>query len=167
MSRRGEIMKKNQAIVLAIATFVIGILLGRFVPFGSTTEVQAACDEACQLKANIAKCEELIPKLETYLSAQNSMVKTNYEDNRLVFLDFAKYLDTLYDQTYSKVNLNQQTVRDTLYQASDRSVELFKETSTTNDSVVIKDRQAMLDQNINDINFFSDELKKSCAEIKP
>jgi len=161
-------MKKNQAIVLAIATFVIGILLGRFVPIGSTTEVAAvACDEECQLQANIARCEEIIPKLETYLAAQNSMVKTNYEENRLVFLDFFNYLDTLYDQTYSKVNLNQQTIRDTLYQASDRSAELFKETSTTNDPVVIQDRQAMLDQNINDINFFSDELKKSCAEIKP
>ena len=95
------------------------------------------------------------------------MVKTNYEENRMIFLDFFNYLDTLHDQTYSKVNLNQQTIRDTLYQASDRSAELFKESSTANDPVVLGDRQSMLDQNIKDINFFSDELKKACAEIKP
>ena len=160
-------MKKSQVIVLSVASLVVGILLGRFIPLGSSPDVEVACDEECQLKANISKCEEIIPKLDTYLAAQSSMVKTNYEENRMIFLDFFNYLDTLHDQTYSKVNLNQQTIRDTLYQASDRSAELFKESSTANDPVVLGDRPSMLHQHIKDINFFSDELKKACAEIKP
>lgn len=95
------------------------------------------------------------------------MVKTNYQDNRLIFLDFFRYLDGLYYETYSEVNLNQQSLRDTLYQASDRSSELYKESSTTNDPVVLADIQLMLEQNIQNINFYGEELKKSCAEIKP
>jgi uncharacterized membrane-anchored protein YhcB (DUF1043 family) len=160
-------MKKTQVIVLALATFIIGILLGRFVLIAFPATEEAACDQECQLQANITKCEEIIPKLETYLAAQNSMVKTNYEDNRLIFMDFFKYLDGLYYETYSEVNLNQQSIRDTLYQASERSSELYKESSTTNDPVALTDIQAMLEQNIQNINFYSEELKKSCAEIKP
>lgn len=158
-------MNKVQVIVIATATFVLGVVLGRFVPLGSTAP-EAACDEQCQLEANIVKCEEILPKLDEYLTAQNGLVVTEYDNNRLVFTNFFTYLDGLYYETYSKVNLNQQAVRNAVGGAADRSADLYREASTTNDPTVMKDLQSFLDQNIKEINFFSDELKKSCAELK-
>jgi len=158
-------MNKVQVVALAAATFVLGLILGRFVPFGSTTP-ETACDEQCQLEANIAKCGEILPKLDEYLTAQSGLVVTDYDNNRVVFTNFFTYLDGLYYETYSKVNLNQQAVRNAVGQATDRSADLYRESSTTNDQNLIKDLQSALDQNIKDINFFSDELKKSCAELK-
>jgi hypothetical protein len=157
-------MNKLQVVAISVATFVIGVIIGRFVPFNSSTET--ACDEKCQLEANIAKCEEILPKLDEYLTTQNGLVITDYDNNRLVFRDFFTYIDSFYAQTYSKVNINQQAVRDAVGSAADRSGDLYKEFSTTNDPTVIKDLQFALDQNIKNVNFFSDELKKSCAELK-
>ena len=158
-------MNKVQVVAIAAATFVLGVVLGRFVPFGSTVP-EATCDEQCQLEANIAKCEEILPKLDEYLTAQNGLVVTDYDNNRVVFTNFFTYLDGLYYETYSKVNLNQQAVRNAVGLAADRSADLYREASTTNDANLIKDSQSALDQNIKDINFFSDELKKSWAELQ-
>jgi hypothetical protein len=158
-------MNKVQVVAIAAATFVLGLILGRFVPIGSTTP-DAACDEQCQLEANIAKCGEILPKLDEYLTAQSGLVVTDYDNNRLVFRDFFTYIDSFYAQTYSKVNINQQAVRDAVGSAADRSGDLYKEFSTTNDPTVMNDLKFALDQNIKNINFFSDELKKSCAELK-
>jgi hypothetical protein len=101
-------MNKLQVVAISVATFVIGVIIGRFVPFNSSTET--ACDEKCQLEANIAKCEEILPKLDEYLTTQNGLVITDYDNNRLVFRDFFTYIDSFYAQTYSKVNINQQAV---------------------------------------------------------
>lgn len=158
------LMNKFKVVAISVLTFGIGILLGRFVPFSFSAE--SACDEKCQLEANIAKCAEILPKLDEYLTAQNGLVLTDYDNNRMVFRDFFTYIDGFYAQTYSKVNINQQAVRDAVGSAADRSGDLYKEFSTTNDPAVIKELQYALDQNIKNINFFSDELKKSCAELK-
>ena len=159
-------MNKVQVVAIAAVTFVLGVILGRFIPF-SSTDPEAVCDEQCQLETNIAKCEEILPKLDEYLTAQNGLVITDYDNNRLTFTNFFTYLDSLYYETYSKVNLNQQAVRNAVGGAADRSADLYRESSTTNDPTVMKDLQSFLDQNIKDVNFFSDELKKSCAELKP
>ncbi len=160
-------MKKIPLPILITIAFIFGLLSGLFIPglFSLQDSTEKACDEKCQLQANQEKCSELIPKLDEYLKIQANLNITEYEINRLEFQKFAKYLDTFYFETYAEVNLNQVEIRDALYQASDRSSELYQESSTTKDENRIGEIQNMLQQEIQNIIFYSNELKKSCSNI--